>query len=178
MGKAYGTPIPQTTDGPQLDVAQGQVEGTYPAPWLAEWTLWRIEAVQYSQCVDPDAERYEATPPRLELFAITVLRYTTHGATLHEYSGMRRRWTDLRPGHKQYASRTPADALEQFRCRRRAQIRILQAQLARAERELALTEPLPVFPAPPVWPGTCSQCGTPLMMAGAVCPNIDCVPSP
>jgi hypothetical protein len=140
MGKAYGTPIPQTTDGPQLRAAERQAEARQVDGF--EY-LWRIEAVSYSQCVDPDAERYESTPPRLELFFVSVKRWTPHGATLWEG-----KWCDLRPDRKQYASRTVADALEQFRRRRRAQIHILQRQLARAERELALTEPCRVVPAP------------------------------
>ena len=110
MGRAYGTPIPQTTDGPAL----GNVETEFWRRWDATGRiqphdiLWRVEAVRYSQCVDPEAERYETTPPRLELFGLTVLRFTPHGATLHEMSGARRRWVDLRPDAKQYASRTVA----------------------------------------------------------------------
>lgn len=140
MGKAYGTPIPQTTDGPQLRSAESQAEARQVDGF--EY-LWRIEAVSYSQCVDPDADRYESTPPRLELFFVSVKRWTPHGATLWEG-----RWTDLRADRKQYASRTVADALEQFRRRRVAQIHILQAQLARAERELALTQPHPLTTGP------------------------------
>lgn len=148
MGRAYGTPIPQTTDGPAL----GAVETQFWRAWDASGRiqphdiLWRVEAVRYSYTVDADREEYGTTDPRLELFGLTVLRYTPHGATLHEMSGCRRRWVDLRPGAKQYASRTVAEAVEQFASRRRAQIYILRRQLARAERELALTQPCVLAP--------------------------------
>lgn len=150
MGKAYGTPIPQTTDGPQLRGAERQALDVLDRSYAGcpPDVLWRIEAVSYSQCVDPDADRYENTPPRLELFALPVHKWTPHGATLEEWAGARRCWVRLDGNAKQYASRTVADALEQFRRRRQAQIRILQAQLARAERELALAQPCPVAPAP------------------------------
>lgn len=150
MGKAYGTPIPQTTDGPQMLVAERQARNALDRAYRGcpPDVLWRIEAVSYSQCVDPDADRYESTPPRLELFALAVHKWTPYGATLEEYSGCRRRWVRMDDNAKQYASRTPLKALWQFKRRRRAQIRILQAQLARAERELALTEPCPAAPVP------------------------------
>lgn len=144
MGKAYGTPVPTTLDGPQILAAERQatdkLDRTYHG--CPPDVLWRVEAVSYSQCVDPDADRYESSPPRLELFALPVHKWTPHGATLEEWTGARRRWVRLDDDGKQYASRTPADALEQFRRRRVAQINILQAQLARAERELALCNPM------------------------------------
>lgn len=145
MGRAYGTPIPQTTDGPQCEAAQRsaedklqrQYQGTPPE------VLWRVEAVSYAACsLDVNGgEHYYSTDPRLEVFALEVLRWTEHGATLRETTGARNRWVNLQPGAKQYASRTVAEAVEQFANRRRAQIYILQRQLARAERELALTLP-------------------------------------
>lgn len=143
MGRAYGTPIPQTIDGPQIPVAERSAEdalhGWYAGP--PPEVLWRVEAVSYSYTVDADREEYGSTDPRLEIFPLEVLRFTEHGATLREMSGARNRWVDLRPNAKQYASRTVAEAVEQFASRRRAQIYILQRQLARAERELALTQP-------------------------------------
>ena len=52
---------------------------------------------------------------------------------------------------KEYASRTPEKALQQFVRRRWAQISILEKQLARAKQELALTEAYsPVFKGPPM----------------------------
>lgn len=151
MGRAYGTPIPQTTDGPQCDAAQRtaedrlqrQYEGSPPE------VLWRVEAVSYSYTVDADREEYGSTDPRLEIFPLEVLRFTEHGATLCEMSGARHRWVNLQPGAKQYASRTVAEAVEQFANRRRAQLYILRRQLARAERELGLTQPCVLGLAPP-----------------------------
>ena len=175
MGRAYGTPIPQTTDGPASGpfIEWQALVRTVPGDYL-----FRVEAVRYSQYVDPDAERYETTAPRLELFPLQVRKWTQHGATLEEYSGCRRRWVELRPDAKQYASRTAAEAVEQFAKRRRAQIYILQAQIARAERELALTQPqvvvLPSAPPPAPLPGhhdrqapRCDWCGVVLARAEA-----------
>lgn len=150
MGKAYGTPVPQTIDGPQVAAAERTALDTLDRSYRGcpPDVLWRIEAVSYSHCVDPDADRYESTPPRLELFALPVHKWTPYGATLEEYSGCRRRWVRMDDNAKQYASRTPLKALWQFKRRRRAQIRILRAQLARAERELALTGPAMHLPEP------------------------------
>lgn len=145
MGRAYGTPIPQTTDGPQCRVAESQaLARTTPGDYL-----FRVEAVSYSYTVDADREEYGSTEPRLEVFALEVLRWTEQGATLREMSGARNRWVNLQPGAKQYASRTVAEAVEQFASRRRAQIYILQRQLRRAEEDLRLTQPQTVGLAPP-----------------------------
>ena len=147
MGRAYGTPIPQTTDGPQCRVAESQaLARTVPGEYL-----FRVEAVSYAACsLDVNGgEHYYSTEPRLEVFALEVLRWTEQGATLREMSGARNRWVNLQPGAKQYASRTVAEAVEQFASRRRAQIYILQRQLWRAERELVLTQPQTVGLAPP-----------------------------
>lgn len=144
MGRAYGTPIAQTVDGLQCAAAEWQaLAHTIPGDYL-----FRVEAVSYSQTIDADREEYGSTDPRLEIFPLEVLRWTEHGATLREMSGARNRWVDLRTDAKQYASRTVAEAVEQFSKRRRAQIYILQRQLRRAERELALTQPQTTWALP------------------------------
>lgn len=133
MGMAYGTPIPQTTDGPQLRVAETQaLERQNPA---FEY-LWRVEAVSYS--VGDELGGWSSTDPRLELFAVSIKHATPTGARL--WTG---RHVDLREGRKQYACRTVDGALEQFKRRRNAQIRILEHQLRRARAELRLTESWP-----------------------------------
>lgn len=141
MGRAYGTPVTWPVDeGSIRRAALGRLpRGEY---------LFRVEAVSYSYTVDADREEYGTTDPRLEVFALEVLRWTEQGATLRETTGARNRWVNLQPGAKQYASRTVAEAVEQFASRRRAQIYILQRQLRRAERELALTQPCVVGLAP------------------------------
>jgi hypothetical protein len=137
MGRAYGVPIPQTTDGPQCACAETQaLRRAIPGDYL-----FRVEAVRYSQTIDADAELYGSTDPRLEVFPLRVHAWTQHGATLEEWSGARRRWVDLRPEAKQYASRTVAEAVEQFAKRRRAQIYLVERQLRRAQDELRLTQP-------------------------------------
>lgn len=152
MGRAYGTPVPQTIDGPQIRAAERTALDSLDRSYRGcpPDVLWRIEAVSYSGCsLDQfGGEHYYSTDPRLELFALPVHKWTPHGATLEEWSGARRRWVRLDEGGKEYASRTPEQALRQFAARRRAQIHILQAQLARARRELALTGPAMHLPAP------------------------------
>lgn len=138
MGRAYGTPIPRTIDGPQLAAAQSQAERHTVAGF--EY-LWRIEAVRYSGCqIDQfGGENYYVTEPRLELFAQYVKKWTPTGARL--CCG---RHVDLRDGAKQYASRTVDEALAQFKRRRDAQIWILERQLSRAMAERDLCDALPV----------------------------------
>lgn len=138
MGLAYGTPVPRTIDGPQMAAAESQaLRGTVAG---FEY-LWRVEAVSYS--VGDEFGGYSSTSPRLELFAVSVRKWTPTGARL---------WTgqhvDLRGSAKQYASRTPAGALEQFKRRRDAQIWILERQLRRARFERQLCEPESVRPVP------------------------------
>lgn len=129
---AYGTPIPRTRFGPQLDVAESQARNR----WVDGFEyLWRVEGVRYSGCeIDQfGLENYYLTDPRLELFAVSVKKWTPTGARL--WTG---RHVDLRDGAKQFASRTVAEALAQFERRRRAQIWILERQLLRAKTELRL----------------------------------------
>lgn len=136
MGRAFGTPIPATIDGPQLRAAEGQAYERLGQhyPGGAPDVLWRVEAVSYA--VGDEYGGWTSTGPRLELFVLPVRKWTPCGARLEEG-----RWVDLQPDRKQYASRTPDEALQQFINRRKAQIRILEKQLARAKRELRLAEP-------------------------------------
>lgn len=123
MGRAYGTPVEQARAkdwGPDV--------------------LFRVEAVQYSYVADAEREEYRATDPKLEVFAFDVVKWTEHGATLDTWSGARRRWVDLRPGAKQWASRTVDEALAKLAARRKRQLYILGKQVARAQREIDLCE--------------------------------------
>jgi hypothetical protein len=137
MGLAYGEhfsaqPTSEFWNVPSLEEAEAAWRARQ-APGYDFDFLWRVEAVSYAVRVDPyEGEDWTSTPPRLELFGVSVKHRTPCGARL--WSG---RWVSLRPG-KQYASETPAEALLQFTLRRRAQIRILEKQLARAQRELWL----------------------------------------
>ncbi|SHH04100.1 hypothetical protein [Bradyrhizobium erythrophlei] len=42
--------------------------------------LWRCEAKRYSYCIDPDADRYGVTDPRIEITWWRVDRRTPKGA--------------------------------------------------------------------------------------------------
>ena len=127
MSRAYGTPI----RGLDLDAAQTEAMRRTVAGF--EY-LWRVEAVRYAYVVDAEYDEWSTTHPQLELFPLSVKKWTPTGARLWEG-----RHVDLRDGAKQYASKTVTEALAQFRRRREAQIWILKKQLARAESELALT---------------------------------------
>ncbi|MHC2552431.1 hypothetical protein [Bradyrhizobium elkanii] len=104
-----------------------------PAPEGKD-VLWRCEAKRYSVVIDPDADRYGVTPPRLEMTWWLVDHRTPKGA-----------WVCgkfvLLTATKKWACETEEQALESFKARKRKQIGILTAQLAYAQRQLALTEP-------------------------------------
>lgn len=110
--------------------------------------LYRVEAVSYSVCVDPDREEYSSTSPALEVNAYSVRNWTAHGATLDIYSGARPKWVDLRPGAKQWASRTAREAVQQFLNRRNRQIWILDRQRQRAKFEAGLAVSALLGPSP------------------------------
>lgn len=102
--------------------------------------LWRVEAVSYAVPVDRyESDDWTSTDPGLELFALAVKKRTPTGARLVRGD----KWTTLNPARKQWASRTPEEALAQFIARRRSQIYILEKQLARAQRELYLATNAP-----------------------------------
>ncbi len=101
--------------------------------------LYRAEAISYSYCLDPEREEYGSTAPQIELVAYAVQRWTEHGVTLRDVmSGSRQKWVDLRPGAKQWASRTGREAVEQLKARRQRQLYVLNRQLECAKWELAL----------------------------------------
>lgn len=103
--------------------------------------LYRVDAVSYATLSDPyDDDSWTSTPPRLELSAFEVRRWTPCGATLVGMSNYGTdRWVDLRSSrYWQWASRTPTEAVVHFRKRRRAQLQKLERQFARAREELQL----------------------------------------
>jgi hypothetical protein len=102
--------------------------------------LWRCEAQSYSYVIDADADRYGVTDPRLELRWYPVDRRTPKGAWV---CGQFQRLTAF----KKKFSETEEDAINDFKARKRKQIRIVTNQLRRAQQELSLTEPslIPMF---------------------------------
>ena len=95
--------------------------------------LWRAEAQRYAYCIDPDAEHWGTTAPRLELRWYSVKRRTSTGARLEDG-----RFTSLKADEKQWASETPEEAVRQLIMRRRGQVHIVSAQLRRAEADLEI----------------------------------------
>jgi hypothetical protein len=107
----------------------------YPAgrPPAGTDVLWRCEAKRYSYAIDADGDEYGVTDPRLEMWWHRVTKRTAKGA-----------WTCSRfvllTAHKRWARSTEQEALESFQARKKKQIKILTAQLRRAEAELALLD--------------------------------------
>jgi hypothetical protein len=99
--------------------------------------LWRCEAQSYSYIIDADREQYGFTAPRLELRWYPVDRRTPKGAWVcGEFQ--------LLTAFKKKFSETEEDAINDFKARKRKQIRIVTNQLRRAQIELSLTEPHPL----------------------------------
>lgn len=130
MSRAWGEVL-----GADIADAQRRSEARW-SPWSEPGVLWRVEAVRYSAKVEAEGvgAAYYTTAPQLEVFGEPVGKWTPCGARLL-YSG---RWVDLRPHAKQYASRTVAEAVEQFAARRRGQLHILDRQVCRAQEDAAL----------------------------------------
>ena len=99
--------------------------------------LWRCEARSYSYVIDPETERYGSTSPVLEIHWHRVKHWTRTGARL---ANGRLVFLNKQVTNREWASRTPAEALASFKARRERQIRILSRQLEYAKLELALTE--------------------------------------
>lgn len=118
--------------------------------------LYRVYDQQYSTCSFPShgGEEYGVTNPVLEIEAKPIKKWTKCGATLHErvrlrYQGnesKRHKFVNL-DADKQYASRTPMEALDQYRRRKLRQQNILEGQLAHVARCIELTyAPSGAFP--------------------------------
>lgn len=101
--------------------------------------LYRFDAVSYAYCIDPDWDYWGSTPSQLELTLYPVKRWTNTGATLFMWSGARRKHVNF-SHNKQFACRTPQQALESYRARKTRQIAILKARLRNAERDLSLAQ--------------------------------------
>lgn len=99
--------------------------------------LWRCEAKTYSYVIDADSDRYGSTSPVLEMHWYEVKHWTRTGARL---ANGRLVFLNKQVTNREWASRTPAEALASFKARRERQIRILSRQLEYAKLELALTE--------------------------------------
>lgn len=87
--------------------------------------LYRIEEMRYSERV------------AIHLVAYAIHYATPEGHVLWDWSGARRRFVNA-TARKLYAYTTVDDALESFVRRKQRQIKILSAQLRRAEKALAL----------------------------------------
>lgn len=141
MTLAYGTRV---SDYPTLEDA-GEAAIARHSHYYKDVPGWLIRAdiVRYSYTVDADREEYGLTSGQIELWACPVLRWTQHGATLKDiWSGARQRWVDLRPGAKQWASRTAVDAVAELADRRKRAIYVLTRKLDRAREDLQIVQHL------------------------------------
>lgn len=144
MGLAYGTPVTGDLDAAeQAAIAKHSHYYTDAVGWVIRAEAVRYAAIQpYADPISGDGEWY-TTHPRIELFAFPVVRWTPCGATIKNIWGRRySTFVDLRPGHKQYASRTAREAVEQLVERRRRQMHVLDRQRARAADEKHVAEVL------------------------------------
>lgn len=109
-------------------------------PWMPPDgvdVLWRCEAKRYSYVIDADADLYGSTEPVLEMHWYVVKRWTKTGARLENGKQV---FLDPKITNRQWASRTPAEALVAFVERRKRQVRILKRQLEYAQYELRIAE--------------------------------------
>ena len=147
MGLAYGIKFNMKIAG-DLDRAQAEADKKFYQTKHEEHAgiAYRVEAVRYAghnPYATPHGGEDYITDPCLELFTFNITHNTPKGFMLENQGTVssNRRWVPDDKYAKQWASRTPEQALDQFRTRRQLQIRILKKQLARAEKELSLTEP-------------------------------------
>jgi len=117
---------------------QREVQFPYSTPPEGVEVLWRCEAKTYSYVIDPDTDTYGSTDPVLEMRWYEVKRWTRTGARLCNGKLV------FLPGggvtNRQWASRTPAEALASFKERRKRQVRILKRQLEYAEYQVRIAE--------------------------------------
>lgn len=136
MGRlAYGTKVDYQTSLADVErILREQHQRAYDQPVEV---LFRAEVVRYSRVIDADREEYGVTGGQVEFFAFVVKNWTPLGATLlHEWSGSRRRWVDLRPNALQWASRTALEALEMLKHRRNRQRYVLNRKLERCDEDI------------------------------------------
>lgn len=118
-----------------MDFFRNELKYPYGKPPAGIDVLWRCEAKRYSYVIDADVDLYGTTDPELQMCWYEVLKWTPTGARL--VSG-KLVYLNKRVTNRQWASRTPEEALQSFKERKRRQIRILQRQLADAECEFSL----------------------------------------
>ena len=123
---AYGIKLRDHATLAQAETAALERRRSYG--WQGD-VLFRVSAVSYAQ--SDEWGDYYSSGPVLEIETHAVSKWTPCGAR----SPNRRGWIDLRPGHKQWASRDVVEALNQFLARRKGQIHILERQLSRAREE-------------------------------------------
>lgn len=108
-------------------------------PPEGEDVLWRCESKQYSYIVDAEREEYGVTNPRLELCWFSVRKRTPHGAWIKPF-GSDDRFVKLTAKGKKYATETVAEAVDQFKHRKRRYKKILEGRLRTTLYELAMVE--------------------------------------
>ncbi len=107
--------------------------------WLFRAEANRYAAIQpYADPISGDGAWY-TTDPKIELFAFPVVRWTPCGARIRNIWRSRERdWVDLREGHKQWASRTAHEAIEQLAERRRRMVWVLGKKIDRAREDMRI----------------------------------------
>lgn len=117
-----------------ISLTKTKLHYTFGQPPEGKDVLWRCEARRYSVVIDPEAEVYGTSAPRLEMTWWSIKRRTPKGARLNVGT-----FVNL-TAVKRWACNTQAEALESFKARKRKQISILSYRLREAEGDLALAE--------------------------------------
>lgn len=102
---------------------------------------YRYEEVRYAAAVDEFGHSHGAGRMELRRIEFNVVKVTPKGVWLRQGAWGSPRFV-LRTARKQYASPTNNAALAGFIARKKRQIRILNAQLAAAEKALQIGETL------------------------------------
>lgn len=104
-------------------------------------TWYRYEDRTYAAPLDEYENPVGQPRTELVLYDLTVLRVTPKGVWLSLWPGATPRFV-LDSARKRYAAPTKELALEGYLARKRSHVRILEAQLRRAQNALALGEAL------------------------------------
>lgn len=102
--------------------------------------LYRYENHEYSNGLDQFDDPLPGSTTRVHLHTYRVLSRTRCGAWITCWNDRDDRRFVRLTARKQFASNTKNEALDCFKHRKKAQVRILKSQLANAERALRMAE--------------------------------------
>jgi hypothetical protein len=101
--------------------------------------LYRYEEERYYSSLDDALHTLTGYNLKVVLREFPVIKFTPKGAWIEKWGPPGKQWIQFGT-FKKFACLTKEEALESFRARKRKQVKILQAQLKRAEEALRLAE--------------------------------------